>query len=73
MSRTAWKKREREAARLISGRRHPANSGGRIDCESATCVAQVKERRTLSLRALETLALELERIGAQQNKPGSSW
>jgi hypothetical protein len=70
MSRTNWKHRERQAAALIGGTRHPANVGGRVDCVSDGYVTQVKDVRVLSLRALETLALEMERIGTQKNKIG---
>lgn len=70
MARTSWKMRERQAAQLIGGSRYPANQGGLVDCESGSTVCQVKERRTLSLAALEALALEIERVGAQKNKAG---
>ena len=56
MSRTAWKRREREAAKIIGGRRYPANQGGDVDVESSGYVCQVKERQTLPLAALEALA-----------------
>jgi hypothetical protein len=65
-----WKQHERRAAALIGGARFPANSGADLDCESAWCVAQCKHVKTLSLAALETLALEAERQGAQKNKVG---
>ena len=70
MSRTAWKRREREAAMIIGGRRFPANQGGDIDVESSGYVVQVKERRTLSLAALEELAIHIGRVGTQKNKAG---
>ena len=70
MSRTMWKVREREAAALVGATRHPANSGHRLDFESHGYVGQVKERRTLSLAALEALCLEVDRIGAQSNRVG---
>lgn len=44
--------------------------GGYVDVESDGIVAQVKERRTLSLAQLEALAVEIERIGAQKSKAG---
>lgn len=69
MSRTAWKRREREAAALICGRRHPANTGGAVDAESDGWVVQVKERRRLSLAELEALAVEIERVGFQTSPP----
>src|SRR5215470_13593016 len=37
-----WKAEERHAARLPGGRRYPANTGGRMDVEGPTVVAQVK-------------------------------
>lgn len=70
MSRHHWKAREREAARLMGGKRFPANMGGRLDGESTSAVWQVKERRTLSLAALESLAVEMERLGAQSHRAG---
>lgn len=69
MSRGHWKHLERDAAALVGGQRYPANQGGRVDVESDGYVVQTKERGTLSLRELETLALELERIGFQRPSP----
>ena len=69
MSRTGWKRAERVAAGLIGGKRYPANQGNFVDCESTTICAQVKERRTLSLAALEALALEIERVAFQKTPP----
>jgi len=66
----AWKQEERDAARLFGGTRYPANSGGRVDCESACHVAQVKHVKALSLLQLEALALELETEGAHRGKTG---
>ncbi len=65
-----WKQLEREVAHLLGGRRYPANSGGRVDVESPMVVAQVKHVRTLSLAALEALALEMDRIGQERGKLG---
>lgn len=70
VSRTKWKQREREAAALVKGQRYPANVGGPVDVESDGYVCQVKERRTLSLAALEALAVEIERVGTQKQKAG---
>src|SRR5262245_13348072 len=70
MTDRAWKKRERAAAQIIGGRRHWANSGQAIDCESDGYVAQVKEVARCSLQALETLAREAERQGMQRQKIG---
>ncbi|MCI0409675.1 MAG: hypothetical protein L0191_14125 [Acidobacteria bacterium] len=57
-------------ARLLGGRRYPANSGGRVDVEGPTVVAQVKHVRTLSLAQLEALALEMAAVGSQRGKIG---
>jgi hypothetical protein len=70
MSRTGWKEAERKAATLIGGKRYPANMGGRIDCESDKCVAQVKEVGSLSLAQLTALAAEMEDLGREQGKSG---
>lgn len=70
MSRTKWKQREREAAGIIGGKRYTANQGGPVDCESAGYCVQVKERRTLSLAALEALVQEIDRVALQKNKLG---
>jgi hypothetical protein len=70
LSRTAWKLRERQAAALINGHRYPANTGRGIDCEGPRCVAQVKERRSLSLAELTRLALDAEAEGVARDKAG---
>jgi hypothetical protein len=66
----AWKQEECHAARLLGGTRYPANSGGRVDCESARYVAQVKHVARLSLAELERLAVEMEGEGRRQGKCG---
>lgn len=65
-----WKHEEREVARLLGGTRYPANSGGRVDVEAPTVVAQVKHVRRLSLVQLKALALEMEALGAARGKVG---
>jgi hypothetical protein len=70
MSDRPWKAAERRCAVLLGGRRHWANSGQAVDVESDGYVAQVKEVARLSLAALEALALEAERQGAQRQKVG---
>jgi hypothetical protein len=65
-----WKRHERQAAGLIGGRRHPANTGGRVDAESPWAVAQCKHVRRLSLAELEALAVEAERQGTARQKAG---
>jgi hypothetical protein len=67
MTNRSWKRHERRSAALIGGRRFWANSGAVLDCESAWAVAQCKEVRRLSLAALEALAAEAERQGAQRH------
>ncbi len=70
MARTTWKRREREAAKMVNGRRYHANVGGPVDVESDGFVCQVKERKTLSLAQQEALAVKIERIGNQKGKCG---
>ena len=70
MSRTKWKQRERDAAVIVGGKRYTANQGGDVDVESDGYVVQVKERRTLSLAALESLTVHIARVGQQKNKAG---
>ncbi len=70
MGNTHWKQFERDVARLLEGKRYPANSGGRIDVESAEYVAQVKHRKTMSVPELERWATEIEQIGAEKGKTG---
>ncbi len=70
MSDKPWKATERDVARLLGGRRYPANSGGRIDVESDTYVAQVKLVKTCSLASLEALAVEMAALGEERNKTG---
>lgn len=70
MSRTGWKRAERHAAQMIAGKRHPASSGGRVDCESDHIVCQVKERKCLSLAEVTALALEADELGHERGKHG---
>ena len=63
-----WKAEERRDAALLGGRRHPANTGGRV--EGPSVIAQVKHRRTLSLGALEALAVEAAEAGRTRGKLG---
>ena len=65
-----WKQEERQVARLLGGRRYPANSGGRVDVEGPHVVAQVKHVRQLSLAQLEALALEMQAVGSERGKIG---
>lgn len=70
MSDRPWKQEERQVARLLGGTRYPANSGGRVDVESPTVVAQTKHVRRLSLAQLEALAREMQAVGARKGKVG---
>ncbi len=65
-----WKQLEREVAHLLGGRRYAANTGGRVDVESPTVVAQVKHVQRLSLAQLEALAVEMAALGGEQGKIG---
>jgi len=65
-----WKAFERRSAQLILGKRYEANTGGTIDCESATFIAQCKHIRVLPFPELERLAVEAARQGAQKSKLG---
>ena len=66
----AWKAEERLVAHLLGGSRYAANSGGRVDVESDTYLAQVKNVAQLSLAQLEELALEMATLGEEQGKVG---
>ncbi len=70
MADKAWKHEERRVARMLSGHRYPANSGGRVDVESDQYVAQVKLVKTLSLAQLEELCVEMTALGQEQGKLG---
>lgn len=65
-----WKQMERNVAKLVGGKRYPANQGGRVDVESEDYVVQCKERKTLSLEALTQLVEEIESIAAAKDKQG---
>jgi len=65
-----WKQLEREVAHLLGGRRYAANTGGRVDVESPTVVAQVKHVQRLSLAQLEALAVEMAALGEDKGKIG---
>ncbi len=70
MADKAWKHEERRVAHLLGGRRYAANSGGRVDVESPTVVAQVKHVQRLSLAQLEELCVEMAALGEEQGKVG---
>ena len=70
MSDHAWKAFERDAAALFGATRHWANSGERLDFESATAVGQCKLVKTLSLESLSALAEELAVVAKHTNKLG---
>lgn len=65
----SWKRHERVAADIISGRRFWSNSGEKLDGESADYVCQSKEVKNLSHAQLTALALEVERQGSQCDPP----
>lgn len=65
-----WKAEERPVAKLLGGSRYPANSGGRVDVEGSTVVAQVKHVARLSLVQLEALAVEMATLGQERGKVG---
>jgi hypothetical protein len=64
-----WKAAERRAAKLIGGRRYPANTGRGVDCESESYCIEVKERQRASLTELSAWALEIERVSVQRTPP----
>ncbi len=70
MTNKPWKQFERDVGVLIGGKRHPANTGGSVDAESDTFVAQCKNVKALSLAALERLAREITFHGKLDNKIG---
>ncbi len=70
MADKAWKHEERRVARMLGGKRHPANSGGRVDVESDTYFVQVKNVAQLSLKQLEELCVEMAALGDEQGKMG---
>lgn len=70
MPNKAFKDFERETAALIGGKRYPANSGYRLDCEGPTMVAQCKLVKNLSLEALTQLAEEVTELGRELSKAG---
>ena len=65
-----WKQAERRAAKLFGGRRFPANSGHRIDGESAIFVWQVKQRKNHTMADMFNLASEMEEYGSSKEKIG---
>lgn len=67
---TNWKDHERACAGVIKGKRYPANQGGRVDVESDTIVAQVKERKEISFPEMGRLVAEMGAIGKERGKLG---
>ncbi len=65
-----WKQTERDVAKVVGGKRYPANQGDRVDVESPIYVVQVKERKSLSLEILTQLVEEMELIGKSRGKLG---
>lgn len=66
----AGKVLEREVAGLLNGIRYPADIGGPIDVESKTLVVQCKHVGSMSLAALERLAIQVEQDGKPRSKDG---
>ena len=56
-----FKEFEREVARLLSGVRFPANTGGAVDVASDTILASCKLRKIFGLNALAEEAERMER------------
>lgn len=67
---SAWKQHERAVADLIGGRRLPANSGHKIDCEGPRFVAQAKLVQRMSLDELTALAEGIALHGKARGKLG---
>jgi len=70
MGNKAWKSFERDAAALFGGKRHPANSGYRVDFESDTAIGQCKLVARMSLEEITQLAEEMERAALPKQKAG---
>jgi hypothetical protein len=68
VSRSHWKHVERAAAQLLGGRRYWANSGRAVDVEGPAWIAQIKNRKTYSLRQMAEDLLPLERQAALKAK-----
>jgi hypothetical protein len=66
----AWKAFERSVAHLLGGSRFWSNSGGDLDIESPSYIAQAKLVKTCSLEALTQLAELVERQAALKAKAG---
>ena len=67
---TDWRDYERKCAAVIGGKRFAASSGGRVDIESDSLVAQCKERAEISFPEMGRLAAEMEAIGKERGKLG---
>lgn len=67
---SAWKQQERLVADLIGGKRLPANSGHKIDCEGPRFVAQAKLVQRMSLDELTALAEKIAQEGQTRGKLG---
>ena len=67
---TNWKDHERRCAALIGGKRYGANTGGKVDVESETIVAQCKEVRVMPLNELSRQVVQIEAEAKKVNKVG---
>ncbi len=70
MADKAWKHEERRVARMLGGKRHPANSVGRVDVTSDNYLVQVKNVARLSLAQLEALASRDGTVGPARGQGG---
>ena len=61
---------ERDVAHRIGGRRHWANAGGTVDCESDRFIVQCKLLKACSLEALTQLVEQADADGARRGKHG---
>jgi hypothetical protein len=68
VSRSHWKHTERIAAQLLGGTRYWANSGRAVDVEAENWLAQIKNRKSYSLRQMAKDLLPLEREAALKQK-----
>lgn len=69
-----WKREERDVARLVGGARFSANSGGRVDVEGPTVVAQGQARPAPQSRPTGGAGSRDRslRRGAGQDRPGGA-
>lgn len=66
----AGKVLERYVATILDTHRYPADVGGSVDVENGDYVVQCKHVGRISLSAIEGLAVQADRDGAQRSKLG---